>query len=53
MAEKDPLAPELLIQLLSERSVEIDERKLDFLLGDIRTGPAAEKSTQRGKDFRE
>lgn len=31
----------------------IDERKLDFLLGEIDNGPAAAKSTQRGYDFRQ
>lgn len=29
----------------------IDERKLDFLLGQISDGPAAAKSSQRGYDF--
>lgn len=31
----------------------IDERKLDFLLGQIDNGPAAAKSSQRGYDFRQ
>ena len=30
---------------------EIDDRKLDFLLGQIQAGPAATKSAQRGYDF--
>jgi hypothetical protein len=30
---------------------EIDERKLDFLLGEVRDGPVAAKSAQRGEDF--
>lgn len=29
----------------------IDERKLDFLLGEIKDGPATAKSIQRGYDF--
>lgn len=40
-----------IVQQLIGLLPEIDDRKLDFLLGQIQTGPAAAKSAQRGYDF--
>jgi len=39
------------VQMAAHLSPQIPERKLDFLLGKIETGPAASKSAQRGFDF--
>lgn len=40
-----------LVQHVANLPPFIDERKLDFLLGQIKDGPAAAKSMQRGYDF--
>ena len=40
-----------IVQQLIGLLPEIDDRKLDFLLGQIQTGPAASKSAQCGYDF--
>lgn len=40
-----------IVQQATELPLEIDERKLDFLLGEIEDSAAAAKSKQRGYDF--
>ncbi|MEZ4665027.1 MAG: hypothetical protein R2911_46465 [Caldilineaceae bacterium] len=40
-----------IVNRVAQFAIFIPERKLDFLLGEIKSGPAVQKSAQRGYDF--